>query len=99
MYYHKLKFIINGLEMLQEYPESSSLQDVTNNLTNVAISIDKQSKMEANIETLNLNLNHLFLLIIFLYPEYHPKFLTTSTIRQYQYCQGQVCLQFQFFFH
>ena len=51
------------VEMLQEYPESSSLQDVTNNLTNVAISIDKQSKMEANIETLNLNLNHLFLLI------------------------------------
>lgn len=51
------------VEMLQDYPESSSLQDVTDNLTNVAISIDKQSKMEANIETLNLNLNHLFLLI------------------------------------
>ena len=51
------------VEMLQENQESSDLQDVTNNLTNVAVSIVKQSKMETNIETLNLNLNQLFLLI------------------------------------
>ena len=51
------------VEMLQENPESSGLQDVTDNLTNVSVSIVKQSKMEANIETLNLNLNQLFLLI------------------------------------
>ena len=51
------------VEMLQENQESSGLQDVTNNLTNVAVSIVKLSKMEANIETLNLNLNQLFLLI------------------------------------
>ena len=51
------------VEILQENPESSGLQDVTDNLTNVAVSIVKQSKMEANIETLNLNLNQLFLLI------------------------------------
>ena len=49
------------VEMLQENPESSGLQDVTDNLTNIAFV--KQSKMEANIETLNLNLNQLFLLI------------------------------------
>ena len=51
------------VEMLQENPQSSGLQDVTDNLTNVAVSIVKLSKMEANIETLNLNLNQLFLLI------------------------------------
>ena len=49
------------VEMLQENPESSGLQDVTDNLTNIAVV--KQSKMEDNIETLNLNLNQLFLLI------------------------------------
>lgn len=51
------------VEILQENPDSSGLQDLTDNFTNVAVSIAKQSKMEANIETLNLNLNQLFLLI------------------------------------
>ena len=53
-----------NLETFNESPESLGLQNVmlTNN-TNAAISITQQSKMEANIETLNVNLNHLFLLI------------------------------------
>ena len=53
------------VEMFNENPESLGLQDVmaTDNNTNTAVSIAQQSKMEANIETLNANLNHLFLLI------------------------------------
>ena len=53
------------VEMFNENPESLGLQDVmvTDNNTNTAVSIAQQSKMEANIETLNANLNNLFLLI------------------------------------
>ena len=53
------------VEMFNEKPESLGLQDVmfADNNTNTAISIVQLNKMEANIETLNANLNHLFLLI------------------------------------
>ena len=53
------------VDMFNENPESFGLQDVmvADNNTNAAVSIVQQNKMEANIETLNANLNHLFLLI------------------------------------
>ena len=53
------------VDMFNENPESLGLQDVmvADNNTNAAVSIVQQNKMEANIETLNANLNHLFLLI------------------------------------